>query len=108
MKQAQSVNVNFDAVRGGFMFLRGCACLALQRFEQGGLADVAFADQHQFGFVERLGVLFETAELGFDCVQTLFVCALQGGVEGVVFESDPFQMLQFNEGRGEVGKIIFS
>jgi len=45
------------------MFLRGGACLALQRLEQGGLADVAFADQHQFGFVERFGVLFETTEV---------------------------------------------
>ena len=56
VRQAQTVNVNFDAVRGGFVFLRGFACLALQGFEQGGLADVAFADQHQFGFVERFGV----------------------------------------------------
>jgi len=84
VRQAQSVNVNFDAVRGGFVFLRGFACLTLQGFEQGGLADVAFADQHKFGFVERFGVLFETAEVGFDRVQTLFVCALQGGVEGIV------------------------
>jgi len=52
------VNVNFDAVRGGFMFLRGGVCFAFQGFEQGGLADVAFADQYQFGFVERLGVFF--------------------------------------------------
>ena len=56
VRQAQTVNVNFDAVRGGFVFLRRFLLVTLQRFEQGGLADVAFADQHQFGFVERLGV----------------------------------------------------
>jgi hypothetical protein len=70
VRQAQTVYVNFDAVRGGFVFLRRFASLAFQGFEQGGLADVAFADQHQFGFVERFGV-FETAEVGFDRVQTL-------------------------------------
>ena len=84
------MNVNFDAVRGGFMFPWGCACLAFQGFEQGGLADVAFADQHQFGFVKWLGVLFETAEVGKEWFIlwwiTSVVCAFQGWVEGVLVE----------------------
>ena len=91
------MNVNFNAVRGGFMFPRCTSRLALQRFEQSGLADVAFADQHQFGFVEWLGVFLKTAQVCLDCVQTLIVCALQGGVEGVVFEFECFQMLKLGD-----------
>ena len=39
-------------------------------------------------------------------VQTSVVCALQGGVEGVVVEVEFFQMLKLGEGGGEVGKSV--
>ena len=66
----------------------------------------AFADQHEFGFVERLGVLFETAEVCLDRVQTLFVCALQGGVEGVVVEVEVCQMLKLGERKGKIVELV--
>ena len=73
---------DLDAVRGG-VFLPG---IAQQRVHQTGLADFAFADQDEFGFVERdlrggLG-----AQVGFDGVEALFVGCGEFRVEGVIVE----------------------
>ena len=73
---------------------------ALQGVHQTGFAHFAFAHQGEFGFVEGDLCSGFCAQVGFDDIETFFVCRGEFGVEGVVVEFEFLQMLKLGRGRG--------
>jgi hypothetical protein len=72
---------------GGFPFLGLFTFDTLQCLKQRSFTHTPLTDQYQLGFVERFGIFFQAAEICLEGRQTLFICALKGGVEGVATES---------------------